>query len=128
VNPDFLDVEDVADIHDLMIEEFGGSQGLRDVGLLESAVMQARVSFGGQFLHSDLFRMAAAYLFHIIKNHPFIDGNKRTGLGSALSFLDRNGIPIEGSTKALERLALDVADGDCSKPQAADVLRSLAGR
>jgi death-on-curing protein len=72
--------------------------------------------------------MAPAYLFHIIKNHPFIDGNKRTGLDSALALLDRNGIPIEGATKALERVALEVADGECTKPGGRSSLPSLAAQ
>lgn len=76
---DFLHLDDVVAIHLDQIERYGGEAGIRDAGLLESAVAQARATFGGEFLHADLFQMAAAYLFHIAKNHPFVDGNKRTG-------------------------------------------------
>jgi len=126
VTPEFLDAEDVMAIHDGQIRDYGGSYGVRDTGLLESAVAQSQASFDGQFLHSDLAEMAAAYLFHIIKNHPFVDGNKRTGLSCALTFLNINGVPIPGPTPMLFNLALDVAEGFCDKQEAADILRSVA--
>lgn len=81
--PLFLEVDDVLEIHATQLDVYGGGAGLRDQGLLESAVAQPRASFGGDFAHEGLFAMAAAYLFHIVKNHPFVDGNKRTGLLSA---------------------------------------------
>lgn len=71
----FLDVDDVLEIHDLQIEAFGGSTGIRDRGLLESAVGMPQASFGGQFVHESTFLMAAAYAFHIAENQPFIDDN-----------------------------------------------------
>jgi death-on-curing protein len=76
--PAFLGLEDVLAIHSSGIERFGGAQGVRDGGLLESALAQPRATFGGAFLHEGLFAQATAYLFYIVKNHPFIDGNKRT--------------------------------------------------
>ena len=66
---------------------YGGLPGLRDEGLLESAVAQAVATFGGEYLHNDIFQMAAAYLFHIVQNHPFVDGNKRAGAAAAVVFL-----------------------------------------
>jgi len=90
--PEFLDLEEVLEIHALQLAEFGGLGGLRDQRLLESAVAQARATAFGQLLHGDLFEMAAAYLFHIVKNHAFVDGNKRTALLAALVFLDINGV------------------------------------
>ncbi len=77
---DFLDADEVLDLHAAQLEVFGGGSGLRDRGLLESAVAQPQASFGGQYAHDGLFATAAAYLFHIVSNHPFIDGNKRAGL------------------------------------------------
>jgi death-on-curing protein len=71
--PLFLDVEDVLALHADQLEVYGGSPGLRDRGLLESAVAQPQASFGGEFANEGLFAMAAAYLFHIVKNHPFVD-------------------------------------------------------
>jgi death-on-curing protein len=77
--PEFLDVEDVIGIHETQLQVYGGSAGLRDRGLLESAVAQPRSSFGGPFVHDGLFAMAAAYLFHIVRNHPFLDGTSELG-------------------------------------------------
>lgn len=88
MQPEFLDIHDVLRIHEDQIERYGGSAGLRDPGLLASAVETPRSTFDGKLLHDDLFEIAAAYLFHIVNNHPFVDGNKRTGTAAALIFLD----------------------------------------
>jgi len=84
---DFLELPDVLMVHADQIQRYGGETGVRDLGLLESAVAQPRAAFGGEYLHQDLFGMAAAYLFHIVCNHPFVDGNKRVGLVAARPFL-----------------------------------------
>ena len=76
----FLSLEDVIELHRLQLEMYGGSDGIRDLGLLESAVMMPQASFGGEYVHSGVFEMAAAYAFHIAENQPFVDGNKRTAL------------------------------------------------
>lgn len=75
--PWFLNIDHTMRLHRSLIETYGGSEGVRDVGLLHSALAMPQASFGGEFLHRDLFEMAAAYLYHIVQNHPFIDGNKR---------------------------------------------------
>jgi death-on-curing protein len=93
-DPVFLDVEDVLLIHEEQLPRYGGSAGVRDRALLESAVTMPRATAGGEFAHGDLFAMAAAYAFHIAQNQPFVDGNKRTGLLAALVFLDLNGVAI----------------------------------
>ena len=98
--PLFLDVDDVLEIHATQLDVYGGMAGVRDRGLLESAVAQPQSSFGGEFAHDGLFAMAATYLFHIVKNHPFLDGNKRTGTLAAVVFLDVNGISIEHPSDA----------------------------
>ncbi len=98
--PLFLDVEDIIEIHTTQLEVYGGSAGLRDRGLLESAVAQPQTSFDGEFVHDGLFAMAAAYLFHIVSNHPFVDGNKRAGMLAAVVFLDVNGITIDHPSEA----------------------------
>jgi len=126
MTPDFLTLEDVLQIHEDQIERFGGAVGLRDRGLLESAIAQPQASFGGVFAHHDLFEMAAAYLFHLTSNHPFIDGNKRIGLASALVFLEINGIEIRQGTDMLYDLTMSVACGAADKKQIAQLLRSLA--
>lgn len=89
--PDFLTVEDIFLLHQKQLEAYGGLDGVRNQGLLESAVATPQVSFGGEYLHTDLFEMAAAYAYHIAQNQPFLDGHKRTGLMAALVFLDLNG-------------------------------------
>jgi death on curing protein len=126
VTPEFLDVDDVLGIHRLQLERFGGSAGLRDQGLLESAVAQPQASFGEKYLHDDVFLMAAAYLYHVVRNHPFVDGNKRAGLLSALVFLDLNGIPIQQPHSQLYDLTIAVAEGRLEKGEIAAALRSFA--
>ena len=113
----FLDVDDVLAIHEDTIAKEGGAAGLRDRGLLESAVSMPRQQFQGQYLHEGLAAMAAAYLFHIAANHAFLDGNKRTGAMTALVFLDVNGITRLPSPRALERATLDVAAGRMGKEE-----------
>ena len=95
MTPEFLTLEDILEIHALQLERYGGGDGIRERGLLESATAQPMATFDGEFVHNGLFEMAAAYLFHIVSNPPFIDANKRTGLLSALVFLERTGQLIE---------------------------------
>lgn len=126
-SPIFLDVEDVLAVHRRGLDRFGGSDGVREPKLLDSAVSQPRATFGGIFLHEDLFQMAAAYLFHIVKNHPFIDGNKRAGLAAALVFLELNGLPIDRPTMELYDLTNGVASGVVDKATVAETFRRLTG-
>jgi death-on-curing protein len=112
---DFLDVADVIALHALQIERFGGSAGVRDQGLLDSAVAAPAATFDGEYLHATLFEMGAAYLFHLCKNHPFVDGNKRVALHAALVFLELNGVRVEASNEALVELVLGVAGEGVSK-------------
>jgi death on curing protein len=125
-DPLFLDVDDVIEIHTTQLAVFGGSAGLRDRGLLESAVAQPQASFGGEFAHEGLFEMAAAYLFHIASNHPFVDGNKRAGFLAAVVFLDVNGIHLEHPSEALYDLTIGVAEGRIDKKAVARELERLA--
>jgi death-on-curing protein len=121
---DFLQVADVLMLHSNQIELYGGEHGVRDLGLLESAVAQAQASFGGQHLHEDIFEMAAAYLFHIVKNHPFMDGNKRAGAVAALLFLDLNGIGIDAPGGSIYDLTIAVAISQAGKTEIAEFFRS----
>lgn len=125
-SPEFLDIEDVLELHELQLARYGGADGVRDRGLLESALAQPQATFNGEFIHSDLFAMAGAYLFHIVQNHPFVDGNKRTGVLAMLVFLDLNGISITRGTPGLYELTLGVAEGRVSKEAAAEALRRMA--
>lgn len=124
--PLFLDVEDVLELHATQLEVYGGAAGLRDRGLLESAVAQPQSSFGGEFAHDGLFAMAAAYLFHIVGNHAFVDGNKRAGVLSALVFLDVNGVSIDHPSEALYELTVGVAEGRIDKSAVAAELERIA--
>jgi death-on-curing protein len=128
VQPEFLEVEDILLIHADQLERYGGLAGLRDHGLLVSAVSMPRSTYGGEFLHGDLFAMAAAYLFHITRNHPFLDGNKRTGAAAALVFLDLHGIEVAATDDALYDLVIAVAKGDTGKDAVAAFLQTHSRR
>lgn len=125
-DPLFLDVDDVLEMHASLLEIHGGSAGLRDRGLLESAVAQPQTSFGGELVHEGLFAMAAAYLFHIASNHPFVDGNKRTGMLAAVVFLDVNGIGIDHPSDDIYELTMGVAEGRIDKSAIAAELERIA--
>ena len=120
----FLTVGDVAFLHAGQIQRYGGSDGLRDEGLLESAVAQASATFGGVFLNQDIFAMAACYLFHLVKNHPFVDGNKRVALESAMVFLEINGYSLHSDDETLVDLVLNTIADQLSKEEIASFLRN----
>ncbi|GAB6166168.1 type II toxin-antitoxin system death-on-curing family toxin [Thermostilla marina] len=124
--PDFLSIEDVLTLHADQVDLYGGEHGVRDMGLLESAVAQPRATFGSESLHKDLFEMAAAYLYHLVQNHPFLDGNKRTGCVAALVFLDLNGIEIDAPRGSLYDLTMAVATGQAGKSEIAEFFRTYA--
>ena len=90
IEPVFLSLDEVLEIHEQQIERYGGFSGLRDAAGLESAVATPQATFGGEFLHTTIPSMAAAYLFHLCQNHAFIDGNKRVGANAAITFLLMN--------------------------------------
>ncbi len=124
--PRFLTLEEVIEIHADQIERYGGSPGIRDLGLLESATAMPQAGIGDQYFHTDLFEMAAAYLFHIVRNHPFVDGNKRVGAAAALVFLRLNGVRVGVTNPALVKVVLDVAQGKTSKAAVAEFFRKNA--
>ena len=124
--PVFLDVEDVFLIHAEQLPRYGGSPGVRDRGLLESAVAMPRASAGGEYAHQDLFAMAAAYAFHIAQNQPFVDGNKRTGLLAAIVFLDLNGVEIADPEGRLYDAMIAIAERRLDKAALTTLLRELA--
>jgi death on curing protein len=124
VDPLFLTLNEVVEIHRDQIERYGGSLGVRDLGLLKSAVAMPAAAFGGQYLHTDLHEMAAAYLFHIVQNHPFIDGNKRAGAVATDVFLTLNDLRLTATEDDYADLVLSVACGETSKSAAAEFLRA----
>ena len=111
-------------IHQDQLSRYGGTQGMRDEGMLHSALAQPESSFDGVYLHPDLCSMAGAYLYHIIMNHPFIDGNKRTATVAALVFLNLNGHELEVEESLLEQVVLNVASGTTKKDELAIFFRT----
>jgi death-on-curing protein len=123
VTPVFLSLAEAVEIHRDQIERYGGQAGSRDLGLLQSALAMPGAGFGGKYLHGDLIEMAAAYLFHIAQNHPFVEGNKRTGTVAGIVFLSLNGIELEADETQLEQLVIDIAKGKAGKNTVADFFR-----
>jgi death-on-curing protein len=121
--PSFLTLEQVLAIHADQVRRYGGSPGIRDVGLLQSAVAMPRARFASQYLHPTLREMAAASLFHLTQNHPFLDGNKRIGLAAAIAFLGLNDVWLEAGPDELTELVLSVARGQIGKPEIGVFLR-----
>lgn len=122
--PQFLTLDEVVAIHRDQIERYGGSLGVRDWGLLKSAIAMPAATFGGQFLHGDVHEMAAAYLFHLVQNHPFIDGNKRVGAVAADVFLQLNDQQLVAGEDEFADFVLSVATGETSKSAAAEFFRA----
>lgn len=125
--PVFLTLAEVIAVHTDQIQRYGGQDGVRDFGLLESALAQPEATFGGAWLHRDRYDMAAAYAYHICQNHPFYDGNKRVGLVCALMFLRFNRvINISDPSQQLKGAMLQIASGKQSKQEFAALLRRFA--
>jgi death-on-curing protein len=123
VTPRFLTLAEVLEIHQDQIARYGGAPGIRDVDLLKSALAMPAATFGGRFLHAGPHEMAAAYLFHLVANHPFIDGNKRVGAVAALVFMDLNGLTVSASENDFAEVVLAVARGEMDKANVTVFLR-----
>lgn len=117
MSPVFLELAEVLAIHKDQIRRHGGREGIRDLELLQSALGVPAAAFAGKLLHADLPEMAAAYLFHIVRDHPFIDGNKRTGTVAALVFLLLNGREFRAPQDTLVEAVLAVAAGKMTKAE-----------
>lgn len=113
-------------IHEEQIQAFGGALGLRSAGLLESAVAVVQAGFDGTWLHRDTFEMAAGYAFHIAENQPFVDGNKRAALASALTFLLVNGVDVDDPRERLYDAMIALSSRQLDKFGLAALLRELA--
>jgi len=120
-----LTVDIVREIHAEAIAQFGGSGGVRDLALLESAVAAPQAILGGKSPYKDIIELAAAYLFYLCRNHPFLDGNKRTALGACIVFLRLNRIDPVPDNPAWEHLTLDVAASKIDRDTATSRLREL---
>ena len=111
----YLTLNEVLELHHQLIEQYGGSKGIRDLGALESVLAQPRMTFGGEDLYPTVIEKAAAIGFSLIKNHPFVDGNKRTGHAAMETFLVLNGHEIEATIDEQEKVILQVASGDLDR-------------
>ncbi len=119
----FLTLAEILEIHRDQISRYGGTTGIRDIELLKSALGIPMVTYGGEFLHTDLYEMAAAYLFHLVKNHPFLDGNKRVGAVAALVFLYLNAHDFDAPQDDFAEMVLSVARGEIDKAGVAVFIR-----
>ena len=124
--PIFLALDEILALHADQIRRYGGRAGVRDLELLKSALGMPEASYGGAYLHPSAVEMAAAYLFHIVRNHPFVDGNKRVGLIAALVFLGLNHLTLDADVDALFDLVLGVAAGTVAKAEVAVFLQEHA--
>jgi len=113
----FLTLSEVLLILEDQIRNYGGAYGVRDINLLSSAVYMPEASFDGEYLHKTIPAMAATYTYHLCQNHPFIDGNKRVALASALVFLDINGYQFHCEDGILYGKIMDVAKGEAKKEE-----------
>lgn len=120
--PNFLSLDDALLLHADQIESFGGTAGVRDEGLLDSALAQPKITFGGELLHPTLAEQAAAYLYHLSRNHPFVDGNKRTAFAVMDTFLEANGYCLTLSDDDAYDLVMQVAQGQIDKPALASLI------
>ena len=121
----FLTLAEVIQIHNDQIKRYGGIDGIQDIGLLVSALSMPEASVGGKLLHVDIVEMAVAYAYYIYQNHPFVDGNKRTALASALVFLELNNISLIAPEEQLYTAMMDVASGKLDKRGLSEILHSL---
>ena len=124
--PVFLGLDEVIEIHHDQIKRYGGHPGIRDVRILKSAIAMPSATFDGNFLHTNIYEMSAAYLFHIVRNHPFIDGNKRTGAMASIVFLMMDGMDFDADDNDFEKIVLLTAEGKTDKATIARFFESNA--
>ncbi len=127
IEPYFLGLDEIVEIHNDQLKRYGGRPGIRDLDLLKSAVAAPAAGLSSNYLHTDIFEMSAAYLFHIIRNHPFVDGNKRTGAVASVVFLLMNGFELHTDEESFENMVLSVAKGTTQKLEIARFFRDNAG-
>ncbi|AGB41421.1 death-on-curing family protein [Halobacteroides halobius DSM 5150] len=116
-NVNFIPKKVILYFHEQLIQIYGGSTGIRDEKLLDSAIKQPKSTFEGNYLHDSIFKMASAYGFHLCKNHPFIDGNKRVALVAMDTFLQNNGYEITASEKETYKIMIKLSSENLSKDE-----------
>lgn len=119
----YLTLDEVEELHALMLSRFGGAAGMRDANALDSAVAQPRMTFGGAELYPSLAEKAAALAFSLVRNHPFVDGNKRVGHAAMETFLVLNGHELSATTGDQEAFVLRLAAGQVSREELTDWIR-----
>lgn len=124
----FVPIDIILVLHEDLLRKYGGSGGIRDRNLLESAIGQPRPAFAGKHLHKTLFDKAAAYGFHIARNHPFVDGNKRIAFVVMDIFLSRNGWDLVASEEEAYAMMMDLAQGHLAKPALSNWLKKHSRR
>lgn len=122
----FLSIEEVIQIHDELVSEYGGLHGIRDMGLLMSAIEMPKATMFDEYLHESIYDKASAYLYHIVCNHPFLDGNKRTGAASTLIFLIQNNVKPKYNMKKFEEMVCKVAQSQMSKEAISKFLNTMS--
>jgi death on curing protein len=123
MSPTFLSLTEILEIHRDQISRYGGAAGIRDMQRLHAAIAMPAATYGGEFLHTDIREMAAAYLFHLVMNHPFVDGNKRVGAVAALIFLALNGYDFDAPENEFADMVMAVARGELGKVDVAIFIR-----
>jgi death-on-curing protein len=126
-DPRFLTVDEVIVLHAEAIQFYGGEPGLLDYSLLESAVMAPQASFGGEYLYKNIHAMAAAYWYSLVKNHSFVDGNKRVGLHACDAFLAFNGLQLTLSSEKAEEVTFAIAKGEITREGLIEILEQSVG-
>jgi death on curing protein len=116
---EFLTIEQVIELHDELLRRYGGLPGIRDKNLLWSAIDTPKVAMFGQEMYPSVYQKAAAYLYHLVCNHPFNDANKRTGYAVTLVFLEVNNVKQSFKKEDLEKLVVEVAKGNETKERIA---------
>jgi death on curing protein len=120
----YLTEEQVLFIHYRLVSEIGGEHGVRDIGLLQSAVARPKATFDNQELYTNIYEKAAALMESLVNNHPFIDGNKRTGIACTVLFLRQNGIAFSAKNSELEKFTLRVASSKIELSEIAKWLKN----
>jgi len=119
----YLTLDEVVELHHLALEQSGGATGIRDLGALESAVVQPLMAFGGQDLYPTVVEKGAALAFSLVRNHPFMDGNKRAGHAALETFLVLNGFEVNASVDEQEQVILDLAAGRMQREEFTEWVR-----
>ena len=124
----FLTLEDVLALHDELIQRYGGAPGIRDAGLLEAALAMPQAGFGGRYFHQFPHEMGAVYLFHLVRNHAFVDGNKRVALACAILFFKINQVPYSITEAEAVEITISAASGQIDKDAVTTFFRKHLNR